>query len=154
MRGARPRKGAARRSAPRGQQQYEAELGDLDAGVEGEERQRQRVLRQPDLAQRAREAEAVEEAEARREQPGPARQRPAPPGGELERQHHEARRDADLHRAAGGEEWRGRRGQRRAVPEVKAVTVPTRRAPPASRAGRPRTAGDRGRRRGGAPSLP
>ena len=79
----------------------EQELACLDAQVEEQQRDRDVALRQPDLAQGAGEAEAVQQPERERHDPGHPRARPDPPvtrvhdlGGD----EHDAERDHRLDR--------------------------------------------------------
>ncbi len=51
----------------------ERELSELDADVEGKERERDVTLRKPEVRERAREAEAVQQAEGEGHEPRPAR---------------------------------------------------------------------------------
>ena len=70
-----------RRAEPEGNRQEDPddhELSQLDAQVEGDERDQQRLLRQPEVGQHRREAEAVDQAEAERDRPALA---VAPPAG-------------------------------------------------------------------------
>jgi hypothetical protein len=60
--------------------EHDRRLPDLDADVEGEEREPERLRRQSELAQHAREAEPVDEPEQEREPC--ARGRECPPRGE------------------------------------------------------------------------
>src|SRR5262249_25069285 len=79
----------------------EAELPDLDPDVEGEEGGRDLAGREPDLGERAREAEPVEQPEHARHQPGRASHERGPRARltrQLDRQEEDARRDADLDR--------------------------------------------------------
>ena len=59
-------------------QRDEGELPDLDAEIEEQERERNRVLRQADLAERAGEAEAMQQAEREGHEPRPARRQARP----------------------------------------------------------------------------
>src|SRR5690606_20405830 len=75
--GARPPVGNRDREAPDGGTErehgrYEHELAELDADVEEEERERHRALGHADLGQRAGEAEAVQQPERERDDPGEA----------------------------------------------------------------------------------
>ena len=58
---------------------HEGELPELDAKVEEQQRQRDRVLRQPDLRERAGEAEAVQQTEGEGHDPGQPRGQARPP---------------------------------------------------------------------------
>src|SRR5262249_9111901 len=78
---------------------HEGELAELDADVEGEERERKIVLGETDLAESAREAESVEQAEDEGHEPGKAAQqvrRRVGATGELDREDEDAPRDEDL----------------------------------------------------------
>src|SRR5262245_23464350 len=78
---AQPRRGVAQtREQGSGDEQgrHEGELTELDADIEREQRERDLTVGQPDLAQRARESETVQEAERHGHEPGhPAEERAA-----------------------------------------------------------------------------
>ena len=83
---------------------YEDQLTQLDADVEHQQRDRNRVLRQSDFGQRTCEAEAVEQAETERDDPGRPRREPglaAQPVHDLRCDEHDAQRDHRFDRWTG-----------------------------------------------------
>src|SRR5207247_8387917 len=82
---------AAGGAAEREHAEHEEDLSDLDSHVEGEERERDLARRQPRLAQRGGEAEAVEEAEGGGHRPRapPHEGRGGRPAGEPDRERQE-----------------------------------------------------------------
>src|SRR5262245_46339315 len=81
----------------------ESEPPELGADVEREQRERNVAGRQPDLGQRAREAEPVQQAETERDDPGPALRQAAlaaPNPHDLAREEQDRQRDRRLDRRA------------------------------------------------------